>query len=132
MRRYLELLNDFLKEHSQDDKLEEFVAPLNEAVTGLTRATEWIARAARKNPDEVGAAAYDYLRLMALTAIGHMWARSASVAVNKIDGDNTGFYQAKLATARYYMKRVMPQTAALLASLRSGSDTLMALNAEAF
>lgn len=132
VRRYLDLLNAFVEEHGRDDKLEEFTAPLGEAVKRLAEATAWLAEAAPKNPDEAGAAAYDYLRLMALTAIGHMWANSARVAVNKVDGDNTGFYQAKLATARYYMKRVMPQTTALLASLTSGSDTLMALDAEAF
>lgn len=132
MRRYLELLNAFVKEHAKDEKLKEFVAPLSEAVKRLTQATEWLAKVGPKNPDEAGAAAYDYLRLMALTAIGHMWAKSATIAVNRVDGDNTGFYQAKLATARYYVKRVLPQTAALLASLTSGSETLMALDAEAF
>ncbi len=132
VRRYLELLNAFTKEHAKDDKLKEFVAPLSEGVNRLAKATEWIAKSAQKNPDEIGSAAYDYLRLMALTAIGHMWAKSAVIAVDKADGDNTGFYEAKLATARYYMKRVMPQTAALLTSLSAGSDTLMALDAEAF
>ncbi len=132
VRRYLELLNAFTKEHAKDDRLKEFVAPLSDAVNRLAKATEWIAKSAQKNPDEIGSAAYDYLRLMALTAIGHMWAMSAVIAVDKADGDNSGFYQAKLATARYYMKRVMPQTAALLTSLSAGSDTLMALDAEAF
>ena len=132
VRRYLELLNAFTEAHAKDDRLKEFVAPLSDGVNCLAKATEWIAKSAQKNPDEIGSAAYDYLRLMALTAIGHMWAKSAIIAVDKADGDNTGFYQAKLATARFYMKRVMPQTAALLMSLSAGSDTLMALDAEAF
>lgn len=132
VRRYLELLNSFVNEHRKNDKLEEFVAPLGEAVERLQKATEWLAKASSGNPDEAGAAAYDYLRLMALTAIGHMWAQSASVAVDKIGVDNTGFYKTKLATARYYMQRVLPQTVALFATLTSGSGTLMALEAEAF
>lgn len=132
VRRYLELLSAFVKEQAKDEKLKEFVVPLSEAVKRLTEATEWLAKAGAKNPDEAGAAAYDYLRLMALTAIGHMWVKSAGIALERVDGDNTGFYQAKLATARYYVKRVMPQTTALLASLTSGSETLMALDAEAF
>ncbi len=132
VRRYLEMLNSFVNEHRKDDNLQEFVAPLGKAVERLQKATQWLAQASAKNPDEVGAAAYDYLRLMAFTAIGHMWAQSASVAVDKIGGDNTGFYKNKLATARYYMQRVLPQTGALFATLTSGSDTLMALEAEAF
>ncbi len=132
VRRYLEMLNSFVNEHKKDDNLKEFVAPLGEAVERLHKATQWLAKASAKNPDEVGAAAYDYLRLMAFTAIGHMWAQSASVAVDKVGGDNTGFYKTKLATARYYMQRVLPQTGALYATLTSGSGTLMALEAEAF
>ncbi len=132
VRRYLEMLNSFVNDHKKDDNLKEFVAPLGEAVERLHKATQWLAKASAKNPDEVGAAAYDYLRLMAFTAIGHMWAQSASVAVDKVGGDNTGFYKTKLATARYYMQRVLPQTGALYATLTSGSGTLMALEAEAF
>ncbi|MDH3414493.1 MAG: acyl-CoA dehydrogenase C-terminal domain-containing protein, partial [Gammaproteobacteria bacterium] len=132
VRRYLELLNAFVNEQRENKELEEFVAPLGEAVERLQKATEWLAKASSVNPDEAGAAAYDYLRLMALTAIGHMWAQSASIALNKIGGDNTGFYKTKLATARYYMERILPHTLALFVSLTSGSDTLMALDAEAF
>jgi hypothetical protein len=69
---------------------------------------------------------------MALVSFAYMWARAASVAIPKADGDNSGFYQAKLMTARFYMKRLLPQTTALLASLQSGSDCLMDMPAESF
>ncbi len=132
IRRYLQQLEAFVKEHRGNKSVEEFVTPLGESVKKLTEATQWLAKASAKNPDEAGSAAYDYLRLTALTALAHMWAKSAVIAVDKVEGDNTGFYKAKLVTARYYMKRVLPQTSALLASLTAGSDTLMALEAEAF
>ena len=88
--------------------------------------------AARRGPDEVGAASYDYLRLLALVAFGRMWAESAQVALAKQEGDNSGFYRAKLATARFFVRRLLPNTASLLATLRAGADTMMALEAEAF
>lgn len=69
---------------------------------------------------------------MALVSFGYMWARSAAVAIPKVEGDNSGFYQAKLTTARFYMKRLLPQTEALGMTLRAGSDALMDLPVESF
>jgi hypothetical protein len=61
-----------------------------------------------------------------------MWARAAVVATPKVAGDNSGFYQAKLTTARFYMKRLLPQAISLCATLKAGSDTLMELPEESF
>ena len=44
----------------------------------------------------------------------------------------TGFYRAKLATARFFMERTLPETAAHLARITAGADTTMALDAEQF
>ena len=56
----------------------------------------------------------------------------AAKALENVEGDNTGFYEVKLDTARYFMRRLLPQVGALLEAVRSGSDLLMALDAEAF
>jgi butyryl-CoA dehydrogenase len=132
IRRYFEHLDEFLGEHADDAAMQEFVAPVGKAVARLKRATAWVAEAGKRDPEETGAAAYDYLRLTALTAFGHMWAKSAKVALEKVDGDNTGFYKTKLATARYFVQRLLPQTGALLESLTSGSAALMSVDAESF
>ena len=63
-----------------------------------------------------------------------MWLKMAKVAAAKVGsaGDDKAFYEQKLATARYYMARQLPMTAAHLARIRSGAGTVMALPAEAF
>ena len=115
--RYLARLSAFIATHRDDPAMAEFTAPLETACTHLEEATQWIRDAAVRDPEEIGAASYDYLRLMGLTALGHMWARSASVALDRATGDNSGFYEAKLATARFYMKRLLPATASLKCTL---------------
>lgn len=88
-----------------------------------------------KNPDNAGAASTDYMHLFGLVALGYMWGQMAKVAQGKLAEGASGqsaFYDAKLATARYFMERVMPETSAHLARLSAGSDALMALPAEAF
>ena len=58
----------------------------------------------------------------------------AKVAAQKLNdgGDDKAFYEAKLATARYYMDRYLPDAGALRRKLEAGSDSLMALGEEAF
>ena len=132
IRAYIGSVSAFIAERREVPGLGEFLDPLAAALGRLTEATQWLNEAARRDPDEVGAASYDYLRLLALVAFGRMWAESAQVALAKQEGDNSGFYRAKLATARFFVRRLLPNTASLLATLRAGADTVMALEAEAF
>jgi butyryl-CoA dehydrogenase len=55
----------------------------------------------------------------------------AKIALAKLDsGDN--FYKAKLATARFYFARLLPETAMLIRQARSGARPLLDLEAELF
>jgi hypothetical protein len=42
------------------------------------------------------------------------------------------FYVAKLATARFYFAKLLPETASLIRSARAGAEPLMALDAALF
>ena len=132
IQSYIEGVSTFVAERRGKPDLEEFVEPLGAALARLAQATQWLNEAAGEDPDEIGAASYDYLRLLALVAFGRMWAESAEIALANRDGDNTGFYRAKLATARFFVRRLLPNTASLLATLSAGADSVMEMEAEAF
>jgi hypothetical protein len=85
----------------------------------------------RENPEEAGAASADYLHLFGLTALAYMWALIAKAASGKA-GDSDRFYADKLTTGRYFLDRVLPDSAGHLAKLKAGSKSMMALKAEAF
>ena len=107
----------------------EFVAPLAKAYGRLQQATLWLGKAGTANPDDAGGAATEYLRMFGLVAIGYMWCRMAETALaNSADSFNA----AKLASARFYMAKIIPETGSLLATISSGSASLMALSEEAF
>jgi butyryl-CoA dehydrogenase len=90
-----------------------------------------IGMKAFQNPDEVGAAAVPYLRVVGHLVYGYFFARMAKIALAKLDtGDN--FYKAKLATARFYFARLLPETAMLIRQARSGAKPLLDLEAELF
>ena len=112
-----------------------YTKALKKGLNDLQAATMWLMQNAMAKPDNAGAASTDYMHLFGLVALGYMWAQMARVAKAGLAGgasDDAAFYDGKLVTGRYFMERVMPETAAHLARISSGADTMMALPAEAF
>jgi acyl-CoA dehydrogenase len=115
--------------------MQPFVAPLKAGLDHLQQATMWFMQNAMTKPDNAGAGATDYMHLFGLVALGYMWAKIARTANGKLADDADGkteFLQTKLLLGRYWMERVMPETAAHLARISTGSDTMMAMPAEVF
>lgn len=77
--------------------------------------------------DATGAAATDYLRLFALVAMGWMWTKMASAAM-----EETPLHKAKRELATFFALRVLSQSSGLAVAIASGPKSLMALPAEAF
>jgi 3-(methylsulfanyl)propanoyl-CoA dehydrogenase len=132
LRRFFHPVLAYIEARSEDPAMEEFVLPLSKAFGRLQQATAEVARRGLGDPFEAGAAATDYLRLFGLTALAYVWARMAEVALAKQAGDETGFYRAKLATARFFMQRILPQTSGLSAAILAGGGTLKAFEDAAF
>lgn len=130
MRGFFMPVQEFVEQNASDPN----VLPLAKAFSTLQQATAHIAQAGMKDPEEAGAAATDYLRLMGLVALGYLWARTAKIAQEKLPAANgdAGFYQAKLTTARFFNERLLPQTGALWSAIKAGKASMMELSAEAF
>jgi acyl-CoA dehydrogenase len=126
-------VNGFAKEHGADEAMKPYVAPLSTALGHLQQATTWLMQNAMAKPDNAGAAATDYLHLFALVTFAFMWAKIAKVAQDKITASGTTPYlSTKLVTGRFFMERVLPETAAHLAKIQAGCATMMELPADAF
>ncbi|MDP1865880.1 acyl-CoA dehydrogenase C-terminal domain-containing protein [Bradyrhizobium sp.] len=123
----------FAKEHGGDEAMKPYVAPLSTALGHLQQATTWLMQNAMMKPDNAGAAATDYMQLFGLVTFAYMWARMAKVAQDKIAGSGaTPYLSTKLVTGRFFMERMLPETALHLARIQTGCDTTMELAAEAF
>jgi hypothetical protein len=124
----------FVTEHQADEAMKPYVAPLGKALGDLQQATLWFMANGLANPDDAGAGSTDYMHLLGLVALAYMWALIAKTARGKLanGADDKGFYEAKLVTGRYFAERVLPETAAHLARISSGSKSMMELPADAF
>ncbi|HBR83937.1 MAG TPA: acyl-CoA dehydrogenase [Erythrobacter sp.] len=121
-------LTGYLKDNPEAPYREE----LKGAIKGLEQATLWLAQNAPKDPEQAGAAATPYLRLMALTVIGYLWSRMAGVAGQQLEAGegNKPLLESKQASARFYFEKLMPETDWLLKDIQSGKDSLMSLSDE--
>ncbi len=135
VQAFFKEVGEFCETNRADEKMAPFTKGLKKGLNDLQAATMWLMQNAMQKPDNAGAASTDYMHLFGLVALGYMWAQMAKTSQGKLaeGGDGkSGFYDAKLATARYFMERIMPETGAHLARLSSGADSMMALPAEAF
>ncbi|KAA0971160.1 acyl-CoA dehydrogenase [Aureimonas fodinaquatilis] len=124
----------FCEENRADPALSVYTKGLKKGLGDLQQATLWLMQNAVTRPDNAGAASTDYMHLLGLVALGYMSARMAKAGAEGLaqGGNDTSFLNNKLVTARFFMDRLMPETAAHLARIVSGADSMMALEADAF
>jgi alkylation response protein AidB-like acyl-CoA dehydrogenase len=123
-------------------------APLANAGEALASTRLWLARGLdeivqcsthlltgeRKDPELLGAAAFNYLMLVGTVIGGWQLARGALAANEKLETGSTDvtFHKTQLVLATFYAEHVMPRALAYGAAVRAGTGTLMALTADQF
>lgn len=131
LKKFGRIVADFVEEEGTSEAMQEFVNPLADLGDKVTKLTTELGMKAFQNPDEVGAAAVDYLRVCGHLVFAYFFARMAKIALAKKDSGDP-FYTAKLATARFYFAKLLPETAGLIRSARAGAAPLMALDEALF
>jgi hypothetical protein len=131
LKKFGKLIEAFIEAEGVRKEMAEFIDPLAELAKQAEKLTKEIGIKAMFNHNEVGAAAVPYLRVLGHLVYAYLFARMAKVALaNKKSGDT--FYEAKLATARFYFARMLPEAAYQAQLARSGETTLMSLDAALF
>lgn len=135
LRKFGKLIRQFIEEHGTSTEMNEFVSPLADLGDKVEKLTMEVGMKAFGNQDEAGAAAVDYLRVVGHLVYAFFWAKMARIALTRIaaDGDRVDpFYVAKLATARFYFQRLLPETAYHIRAARAGAQSVMAMPVELF
>ena len=127
-------VQSYLKERTNNDALNPYLKPLGQSLAHLQEASMWFMQNAMAKPDNAGAGSYDYMHLFGLVALGYMWCKIAEAAITKLPKANgsAASLNAKLVTARFFMDRMLPETATRLARIKSGAASTMELADDAF
>ncbi len=132
---FFDLVKGFIKENEGDEALKaDFLDPLKAASKDLQAAGMYFMAEGMKNPNNALSGSYDFMHLFGHVCLGLMWAQMAKAAQAALDGGTSDpdFYETKLATGRFYMKRQLPMTATHLARIQTGAEPVMALDAANF
>ena len=122
----------YLKERTNNDAMNVYLKPLGQSLAHLQEASMWFMQNAMAKPDNAGAGSYDYMHLFGLVALGYMWCLIAEAALARKGNGAAPAMDAKLVTARFFMDRLLPETATRLARIKAGADSTMELPADAF
>ncbi len=134
LKQFTKIVHVFCKENADNEQLKEFVEPLQQINKEWGEITMKLGMTAMKNREEVGAAAVDYLMYSGYAVFAYLWARSAQVALDTMaEGTpEEAFYNAKVQTARFYFKRMLPRTRTHVETMFAGADSLLDMQEEHF
>ena len=134
LQDFAEVMQSFIDTQQDQANMQEFIQPLSDWMKKLGQVTQSIAQRAEHNPDEVGAAAVDYLYFAGYVTLAYYWARMAATAQHALNhgSNDTAFYQAKICTAQFYFDKLLPRVNAHIAIIDTGAESLMQLDADAF
>ena len=121
----------FVKENADNEAMQEFTKPLADLGQKVQAFTMEIGMKGMQNPDEVGAAAVDYLRVVGHLVYAYFFARMAKIALEKQDSGDK-FYTAKLATARFYFAKLVPEVETAMITAKAGLKPLMEMDEALF
>ena len=131
LTKFGKIVGRFVKENADNEAMQEFTKPLAELGQKVQGFTMEIGMKGMQNPDEVGAAAFDYLRVVGHMVYAYFFARMAKVALEK-QGSGDKFYSAKLSTARFYFAKLLPEVETLMVTAKAGLKPLMEMDEALF
>jgi alkylation response protein AidB-like acyl-CoA dehydrogenase len=121
-KHFLQEISAFCQQHSADASLRHLIGPLAVVTKEWSELTVSLAQRVQANPEELGAAATDYLYYSGYVTLAYFWARS--VAAAEAGNQSAAFRQAKRDTAAFYFARILPRTLAHKAAIEAGVDSL--------
>jgi alkylation response protein AidB-like acyl-CoA dehydrogenase len=123
LKHFLGEIAGFCQQHAADESIRPLIGQLSTIAKEWGEMTLKLAQRVQGNPEELGAAATDYLYYSGYAALAYMWARSAAAASNL----SASARQAKLDTAHFYFSRILPRCLMHKAAIEAGVDTLPAV-----
>ena len=119
---------------SKQADLQAIAVQLKEAATALDEVVSYVAGNMKSDIKAVFAGSVPYLKLAGIVLGGWQMGRAALVAAEKLSsGDaDSSFYQAKIATARFFAEHYLVQASGLRTSIIFGSVGTLALSEHQF
>jgi len=111
---------------TKTEQVKDEIKPYAEKLSGLCDEwlglTQQIGAMAMKNPDEVGASAFDFLMYSGYLSVAHILLQQANIVDETKQSES--FKIAKHQTLNFYFSRILPRIKSHKANMLSGNDNL--------
>jgi alkylation response protein AidB-like acyl-CoA dehydrogenase len=134
LRPFFHDASAFVERNRAHPTLRHFTKPMHAALKSARQASMHIAMHGVRDPNEAGAASYDYMRLMGHAMHGYMYCLMAETACAKRESGGLlppAFYEDKIAVGRFFMEKILPDHYGLLAKIATGAGTVTGTREEA-
>jgi len=131
---YLTDIASTAQELESSGKYAALASQLHNAVASAQKAREWLLENAAADNHAAGSVSVPFMMLMGYVSGAWVMAQTlikAQALLDKGEGD-AQFLQAKCVTAKFYFEHLLPRVQGLLATVQSGSDSIMALSEHQF
>ena len=134
LMNFTKIIHKFCQANESQARMKEFTGPLSEQNKKWGDITVRIGMRAMQNPDEVGAVSVDYIYFAGYVTLAYIWAWTAKVALDQLERNPTeaAFYTAKIQTAQFYFKKILPRVQSHLAGVDSGLEVIQQMDETAF
>ncbi|WP_322981421.1 acyl-CoA dehydrogenase C-terminal domain-containing protein [Pseudomonas sp. C11] len=134
LKIFTKIIHKFCQAHEGNRFMSEFTDPLKQLNQQWIDLTMKVGVDAMMNPDEVGGAAVDYMYFSGYATMAYLWAWMASVAKQKLETGTSeeAFYTAKIQTAQFYFKRILPRSQSHVEIINGGLTVIEQMDADAF
>lgn len=131
LKLFTKKIHLFCKAEADNPEMQEFVEPLAAHNKEWGELATHVGLLAMEDADEVSAASVEFLMYSGYVTCAYLWANAAKVAIaNKESSDP--IYSAKLKTAKFYFKRLLPRTRGYVETVKAGNEPLAAMELDEF
>ncbi|MEM6413486.1 MAG: acyl-CoA dehydrogenase C-terminal domain-containing protein [Pseudomonadota bacterium] len=133
IQKFFAEIDEFVADNSDNEELKPFLDGIKTAKNNVVEGTTWLMQNAMQNPDNAGAGSSDYLNMFSILCLAHGWAQLAKAAIERRkEKSSDPFFENKLVTGRIFLERILPDSAAHLAKMKTGAEAMMSVPEEAF
>ncbi|RDS84591.1 acyl-CoA dehydrogenase [Dyella monticola] len=125
LQHFLAEIGAFCKQHAANEALKPYIGTLGALAKEWGELTLKLAQRVQSNPEELGAAANDYLYYSGYITLAYFWVRA--LAALDQSAQQPAFKQAKRDTAAFYFARLLPRTHMHRAAIEAGIESIPAI-----
>jgi alkylation response protein AidB-like acyl-CoA dehydrogenase len=134
LQKLLDEIQATAEDMSNVESLTGMAASLKEAAQAGEEAMNWLLANAGQDRNAAGGASVNLMMLLGYVCGGWVMGQSALKAVSLLENGkgDAAFLRAKQVTAQFYFDHLLPRSSSCLATLKAGSESMMALDVEHF